>query len=114
MWNRTATIRRFLSGAFFVVGLALLAAGEAEPASVGAALLGLSFVAARGAPWGDGSPPDGKATASSVSVPLLLIAIVLAAVAVEHVRDVASLVSDVEGNVSIIMSDVSDLADQRH
>lgn len=96
-----------------MVGLAFLASGHEEPMAIGAGLLGLSYVVARGAPWGDGSSLASPETPRGVSAPLLLVAAVLAAVAAKQFRDVAGTVSDVEGDVSSIMSDVSDLVDQR-
>lgn len=105
--------RSVVSSVVFVLGLGLFF-GEEESRQLGAALLGLSYVVARGSPWPSTPVPVQTSTATRAVLPVVLC---IAALAVfERLDSIASGVSatahdvsSIGGGVSSIESDVSDM-----
>ena len=101
LWTRTERARRILSSVLFVLGLFLLGLGEDGSTALAGLMLGISFVAVRGAPWVT-EPKAASPTSRPVATALLIVALIFGGLVLSKLAAVQDVLSDVEGSVSSI------------
>lgn len=106
--NWMSLIRNVAASITFVIGIGQFFGPYSADRQQGAALLGLSYVIARGNPWG-GANENGGAKSTAV-LPLLVMLLALAALAgIEAIAASTAQIDDIQGDVSSIASTVSDI-----
>mgnify|MGYP000084106136 FL=1 len=101
-------IRNVAACITFVIGIGQFFGPYARDRQQGAALLGLSYVIARGNPWGRANENGGSKSMAVLVVMLLALA---ALAEIEAIASNTAQIGDIQGDVSSIQSAVADIQD---